>query len=86
VASLAPKNFALAIILVPGLAIHGCHSEKTSAGPSIEFTKIPPGAQGGRERTDKIAGRVREEIGKVVVCRDMLKSQTRVRHGLLVRT
>jgi hypothetical protein len=59
VASLAPKNFALAVIVVPGLAIHGCHSEKTSAGPSIEFTKIPPAAQGGRERTDTISGRVR---------------------------
>jgi hypothetical protein len=61
VASFAPKNFALALILilVPGLAIHGCHSEKTSASPSIEFTKIPPAAQGGRERTDTIAGRVR---------------------------
>lgn len=45
--------------LVPGLAIHGCHSEKTSASPSIEFARILPAAQGGRERTDKIAGRVR---------------------------
>src|SRR6266699_6002796 len=60
-ASLALKNFALGLtlILVPGLAIHGCHSGKTSASPSIEFTKIPPAAQGGRERTDTIAGRVR---------------------------
>jgi hypothetical protein len=61
VASLAPKNFALALtlILVHGLAIHGCHSEKTSAGPSIEFAHIPPATQGGRERVDTISGRVR---------------------------
>jgi hypothetical protein len=36
----------------------GCGSQKTSAGPSIEFTHIPPAAQGGRERVDTISGRV----------------------------
>jgi hypothetical protein len=36
----------------------GCRSPKTLAGPTIEFTKIPPAAQGGRERVDTIAGRV----------------------------
>jgi hypothetical protein len=61
VASLAPKNFALALtlILVHGLAIHGCHSEKTSAGTSIKLTHIPPAAQVGRERVDTISGGVR---------------------------
>ena len=42
-----------------GFAPQGCHSQKSSASPSIEFTKIPPAAQGGRERTATIAGRVR---------------------------
>ena len=28
------------------------------AGPIIQFTKIPPAAQGGRERVDTITGRV----------------------------
>jgi len=42
----------------PWLAAQG-HSQKSSAGPTIEFTKIPPAVQGGRERTDTIAGRVR---------------------------
>jgi hypothetical protein len=30
-----------------------------SSGPSIEFTHIPPAAEGGRERVDTISGRVR---------------------------
>jgi hypothetical protein len=37
----------------------GCHSQKDQQGPSIEFTKIPPAAQGGRESVDTIAGLVR---------------------------
>jgi hypothetical protein len=35
-----------------------CTSRKAHSGPSIEFTKIPPAAQGGRERVDTITGRV----------------------------
>ena len=50
---------ALRLTLAFSLALHGCHSEKTSTGPAVEFTKIPPAAQGGRERVDTIAGRVR---------------------------
>jgi len=38
--------------------IGGCHSQKAPTGPTIEFTKIPPAAQGGRERVDTITGRV----------------------------
>ena len=49
----------ISVISLLGLALQGCHSQKASAGPSIEFTKIPPAAQGGRERIDTIAGRVR---------------------------
>jgi hypothetical protein len=44
--------FALSILLA------GCHSQKAPAGPTIQFTKIPPAAQGGRERVDTISGRV----------------------------
>jgi hypothetical protein len=40
------------------LALNGCHTHQTGARPSIEFTKIPPAAQGGRERVDTISGRV----------------------------
>src|SRR5271170_1527508 len=36
----------------------GCRSHTTPAGPSIAFTKIPPAAEGGRERVDVISGRV----------------------------
>jgi len=61
--SVATKNFARTLILILGtLALNfagqGCHSQKTNA-PSIEFTHIPPAAQGGRERVDTISGRVR---------------------------
>jgi hypothetical protein len=48
------------IALVFGLSVllSGCGSHKAPAGPVIEFTKIPPAAQGGRERVDTISGRV----------------------------
>jgi hypothetical protein len=61
VASVAPKKLAWELILIGvfGFAAQGCHSQKSSAGPSIEFTHIPPAAQGGRERVDTISGRVR---------------------------
>jgi len=36
----------------------GCRSSQDSAKPSVELTKIPPAAQGGRERVDTISGRV----------------------------
>ena len=45
--------------LVLCLGLTGCQSRQANTGPSIEFSKIPPAAQGGRERVDTIAGRVR---------------------------
>ena len=45
--------------LVLCLSLTGCQSRQANTGPSIEFSKIPPAAQGGRERVDTIAGRVR---------------------------
>ena len=47
-----------ALLLVCFLLLGGCHSRQASSGPNIEFTKIPPAAQGGRERVDVISGRV----------------------------
>lgn len=41
-----------------GFLLASCHAQKQSPGISIEFTKVPPAAQGGRERVDIIAGRV----------------------------
>jgi hypothetical protein len=61
VARIAPKRPGMALILIIlglGFAGHGCHSQKNSASPSIEFTHIPPAAQGGRQKLDTIAGRV----------------------------
>ena len=46
---------AMTLTAVPFI---GCHSRQESGRPKIEFTKIPPAAQGGRERVDTISGRV----------------------------
>jgi hypothetical protein len=45
-------------LLILCIALNSCQSHKTNSGPSIEFTHIPPAAQGGRERVDTISGRV----------------------------
>jgi len=61
VASVAPKKLARTLILILGIlgldfAGQGCDSQKSTDSPSLELTKIPPAAQGGRERIDTIAG------------------------------
>lgn len=65
--SVAPKKLARTLILILGIlgilglnfAGQGCRSQKRTDSPSLELTKIPPAAEGGRERVDTIAGRVR---------------------------
>src|ERR1700756_806142 len=47
-----------AIVFVGAVALVACQSEKPQETPSITFTRIPPAAQGGRERVDTISGRV----------------------------
>ena len=52
--SVAPKKLARTLILILGIlglnfAGQGCHSQKSTDSPSLELTKIPPAAQGGRE-------------------------------------
>ena len=47
-------NFTVALAIL----LSACHSQKAPTGPTIQFTKIPPAAQGGRERVDTITGRV----------------------------
>jgi hypothetical protein len=66
-ASIAPKRLGLALIFIIlglGFAGHACYSEKNRASPSIEFTRIPPAAQGGKERVDTISGRVTNALPK----------------------
>jgi hypothetical protein len=46
------------LTLFIALQLTSCRSARQSSQPTIEFTKIPPAAQGGRERTDTISGRV----------------------------
>jgi hypothetical protein len=38
--------------------ISGCHTQNRVSTPVVEFTTVPPAAQGGRERVNTIAGRV----------------------------
>jgi hypothetical protein len=56
---LLTRVFLQRSLLVLCIALNSCQSHKANSGPSIEFTHIPPAAQGGRERVDTISGRVR---------------------------
>ena len=47
-----------AIVFLGAVALVGCRSENALETPSITFTRIPPAAQGGRERVDTISGRI----------------------------
>jgi hypothetical protein len=46
------------LTLIFCMVLGGCHARQSSTAPSIGFTKIPPAAQGGREKVDNIAGTV----------------------------
>jgi hypothetical protein len=48
-----------AVGLVSAVALVACRSGKPEETPAITFTKIPPAAQGGRERVGTVSGRVR---------------------------
>lgn len=47
-----------ALLLISCFLLSACRQHSSNRQPSIEFTKIPPAAQGGRERIDTITGRV----------------------------
>lgn len=49
-----------ALLLGLCIGLNSCQSHQADSAPSIEISKIPPAAQGGRERTDVISGRVRK--------------------------
>lgn len=46
------------VLLLFCVLLSGCRFQGSKNQPAIEFSKIPPAAQGGRERVDTIAGRV----------------------------
>ncbi len=47
-----------ALLLAVCTLLEGCHAGRHDRGPVIEFSRIPPAAEGGRERVDTISGRV----------------------------
>jgi hypothetical protein len=55
---LVPQLLQLVLLLVFCFALNGCKSRQADTEASIEFSKIPPAKQGGREHVDTIAGRV----------------------------
>ena len=54
---LSPKTGRLCT-LICCVVLGRCNSSKAPDAPTIEFTKIPPAVQGGREKVDTISGRV----------------------------
>jgi len=48
----------IAFLILALLFASSCQDRKQTTRSGIEFTKIPPAAEGGRERVDTIAGRV----------------------------
>jgi hypothetical protein len=51
-------NWERALLLAFCIALSGCHERQSGPTAAIEFSKIPPAAEGGRERVGSIAGRV----------------------------
>jgi hypothetical protein len=56
---LVPVFLQRSLLLLFCIALNSCQSHKANSVPSIEFTHIPPAAQGGPERVDTISGQVR---------------------------
>jgi hypothetical protein len=54
----ARQTLKLALIFACCLALQACQSHKSNITPTIEFTRVPPAAEGGRDRMGPIAGRV----------------------------
>ena len=47
-----------ALLLFLCILLSGCRSRQSVPGPSIEFTRVPPAAEGGPDKLDVIEGRV----------------------------
>jgi len=54
----APVFLPRSLPLVFGIVLNICQSHEADFARSIDFTQIPPTAQGGRERAVAIFGRV----------------------------
>src|SRR5665811_1437677 len=62
------RFWLLTLVLLCVALLSGCHTQHSPHDPVVEFTKIAPAAQGGRERVDEVAGRVsRARPGQQIV-------------------
>jgi hypothetical protein len=50
--------FGRTLLMAFCIALSGCQSHRADTAPSIEFSRVPPAVQGGRERVGTIAGRI----------------------------
>jgi hypothetical protein len=57
---LVPVFLQRSLLLILCIALNSCQSHKANSAPSIGLTRVPPAAQGGRERVDTISGWVRK--------------------------
>jgi hypothetical protein len=48
----------IVFLLFVSILLSGCRFRNSAAGPSIEFTRVPPAAEGGPDKLDIIEGRV----------------------------
>jgi hypothetical protein len=46
------------LLIIPGLFVAACTGRHRDAGPSIQFTKVPPADRGGPDTLDVVEGRV----------------------------
>jgi hypothetical protein len=54
----AATRAGMFLLIAMGLLLAGCHWGSGHGPPSIQFTKVPPAADGGRDRVEAVEGRV----------------------------
>jgi hypothetical protein len=58
IAALKSPVLEIALLIFVCILVTGCRSRSAPSGPSIEFIRIPPAAEGGPDKLDIIEGRV----------------------------
>jgi hypothetical protein len=78
---LVPVFLQRSLLGVFCIALNSGQSHKANSGPAIEFTQIPPAAQGERERVDTISGRVKNARPKQQIVMYAHSGPCWVHHG-----